>query len=203
MMPGSTNRPGQPGLPWLQAMLDRLPPRWRKPVMWTGAALALAAAGWLLPTAMSGGGEAGANAGGALDSASLVASIIFKLGFVLLLVYGCLWLLRRWQGAAGRTQQRRLTLLESLRLTPKQALHVVRAGDQVLLIGATDQALTVLAEVHEELAAAPSESAAAVAGATAAARDSFGQLFSRFTLLPSAADSQPLPAEVARGSDGH
>jgi flagellar biosynthetic protein FliO len=162
--------------PWLRALLKRLPPRWRMPALWTGVALALAAAGWLLPAAAPGASAASSPVSATLENVSLVISIVLKLGFVLLLVYGCLWLLRRWQGTVGRSQERRLALLESLRLSPKQALHVIRAGDQVLLIGATDQSLTVLAQVHE-LAA---ETAADPAGAPVP-ESGFSQLLSRFT----------------------
>jgi flagellar biosynthetic protein FliO len=189
-MSGSTDPLDRLPAPWLRALLRRLPPRWRMPALWTGAALALATAGWLLPAAAPGAGEASSAAGSALESASLVVSIVLKLGFVLLLVYGCLWLLRRWQGSAGRAQERRLALLESLRLSPKQALHVIRAGDQVLLIGATDQALTVLAQVHE-----PPVAAAAPA-IEAAAEGAFSRLLSRYS-LPLA--GQPAEAEATRG----
>jgi flagellar biosynthetic protein FliO len=188
MTSGPTDPPGRSPAGWLPTLLNRLPPRWRMPALWTGAAVVLALAGWLLPSAMSGAGDPGSPTGGPLEIVSLVASVVLKLGLVLLLVYGCLWLLRRWQGAAGRAQERRLSLLESLRLSPKQALHVVRAGDQVLLIGATDQALTVLAQLP------PAPAAAAEA---APVESGFSQLLNRFQ------GSESLELGATRGQHVH
>lgn len=67
---------------------------------------------------------------------------------VLLLIVGCSILFRRWtQNGAGAASTRQLRTLETLRLSPKQALHLVAVGDQTLLIGATDQAIALIAPV--------------------------------------------------------
>jgi flagellar biogenesis protein FliO len=41
-----------------------------------------------------------------------------------------------------------MRLMESLRLSPKQALHLISVGDQQFLIGATDQNVAVIAQVE-------------------------------------------------------
>jgi len=78
---------------------------------------------------------------------SLVASVTFKLAFVIALIYGGMYLLRRWPGGWFTASQKRVSLLETTRLSPRQALHLVQVGNRTLLVGATDQAVTLLAEV--------------------------------------------------------
>src|SRR5690606_39073560 len=55
----------------------------------------------------------------------------------------------RWQVGRSGGLPRQVTILESTRLSPRQALHLVRVGSQVMLIGATDSSLTLLSEEVE------------------------------------------------------
>ena len=83
-----------------------------------------------------------------ITDASLFLSVLLKLSAVIALIYGSLFLLKRWQGGALVTARRKqLTIVETTRLSPRQALHLVKAGDRTLLIGATDQSLTLLTEL--------------------------------------------------------
>ncbi len=133
-----------------------------------GLGLALAGAallGWLGLEAWAGARGAGAasaaTALGApadpLGSGGALVGVILKLGLVIVLIYASLYLLRRWQGGPLAARLKQVAVLETTRLSPRQALHLVRAGSQVFLIGATDQSVTVLAEVEPtpETAAAP------------------------------------------------
>ncbi len=79
---------------------------------------------------------------------SFALDVIFKLALVLALIYGSLYLLRRWQVGAFASARRQLTVLETTRLSPRQSLHLVRVGERAWLIGATDQAVSLLAEVE-------------------------------------------------------
>jgi len=75
---------------------------------------------------------------------ALVKTII-----VLLLIVGCSILLRRWtQNGAGAASVRQMRTLETLRLSPKQTLHLVAVGGQTLLIGATDQTVSLIAPIE-------------------------------------------------------
>ena len=85
---------------------------------------------------------------GAWADVSFALDVIFKLALVLALIYGSLYLLRRWQIGAFASARRQLTVLETTRLSPRQSLHLVRVGERAWLIGATDQALSLLAEVE-------------------------------------------------------
>jgi flagellar protein FliO/FliZ len=77
------------------------------------------------------------------------AGAFIKLIGVLLLIVISAVLLRRWLqiGPNARTGHQ-LRLLETVRLSPKQALHLIAIGDQQLLIGATDQNVSLLSPVE-------------------------------------------------------
>ena len=80
--------------------------------------------------------------------ASLAVSVLLKLGAVIVLIYGSLFWVRRWQGGAWAIHPKQLNIIETTRLSPRQALHIIRAGERTLLIGATDQSLTLLTELE-------------------------------------------------------
>lgn len=78
--------------------------------------------------------------------ATLLVEMSVKTGLVIALLLVALFWLKRWQVGGGR-RMRQIALVESLRLTPKQVLHLVRVGDRTLLIGAVDSQISVLTEV--------------------------------------------------------
>jgi flagellar biosynthetic protein FliO len=82
------------------------------------------------------------------SSSSILVSVLVNLGLIIALIYGSLYLLRRWQGNGFAKSHKQIAVLESTRLSPRQALHLVRVGEQTLLIGATDAGLTLLTEVE-------------------------------------------------------
>ena len=79
-------------------------------------------------------------------------SVFIKLIIVLLLIVGSSIIFRRWMqpGMSGK-QKRQVQLLETVRLSPKQALHLISVGDRHLLIGATDQGISLLDQVELDL----------------------------------------------------
>ena len=84
--------------------------------------------------------------------------VFIKLGGVLLLIVACSSLFRRWlqPGFQGKAI-RRMRLLETVRLSPKQAIHLISIGDQQLLIGATDQNVSLLSQIEADLHTAENE----------------------------------------------
>ncbi|MDL1909787.1 flagellar biosynthetic protein FliO [Chloroflexi bacterium CFX6] len=79
------------------------------------------------------------------------AGVFAKLIGVLLLIVVCAVLFRRWmQPGAGRRSTRQLQLLETVRLSPKQTLHLISVGGRRLLIGATDQNVSLIAPVETD-----------------------------------------------------
>lgn len=79
-------------------------------------------------------------------------SAFVKLIAVLLLIVGSSVIFRRWYqpGISGKST-RQMRLVETIRLSPKQSLHLVLIGDQKLLIGATDQNVSLIAPIEENL----------------------------------------------------
>ena len=85
--------------------------------------------------------------------------VVVKLAAVLLLFVGGAVILMRWQKTPRKgARPRQLVHEETIRLSPKQAVHLVRVGDQHFLIGATDHAVSLISSV--ELDGTPSEEGA-------------------------------------------
>ncbi len=105
------------------------------------------------------------------------ASAFFKLLIVLLLIVGSSMIFRRWQqtGPSGKSI-RQMRVLETVRLSPKQALHLVVIGDQKLLIGATDQSVSLISSIEYSINSVPTEEAPAQPGLD------FGSLLQSFNL---------------------
>lgn len=88
--------------------------------------------------------------GGSTREASL-GMLALKMGTNTVAVLACLYLvligLRRWQTQVASITNRQLSVIETLRLSPKQVLHLVRLGDRQLLLGASDGQVALLAEL--------------------------------------------------------
>lgn len=84
--------------------------------------------------------------------------VFAKLIVVLLLIVASSIIFRRWlqPGMTGK-KARQVQLLETVRLSPKQAIHLVSIGGQQLLVGATDQNISLLTQVELDLPSAESE----------------------------------------------
>lgn len=100
-----------------------------------------------LPKAVTGAGgsapgevRSGGGGGGAL------VRIVVGLGVVLAVVYGIYWLLRAYARSRGDTKAEerdaRIEVVATTTLAPTRALHLVRVGGDVVLVGATDQGIT-------------------------------------------------------------
>jgi flagellar protein FliO/FliZ len=89
----------------------------------------------------SGGGVASAS-----GSAGAIARMIVGLAIVLVVVYGVYWLLKkRYRGSGGGTvADGRLQIVATTALAGNRAVHLLRAGDELFLIGSSEQAVTGL-----------------------------------------------------------
>jgi flagellar biosynthetic protein FliO len=85
-----------------------------------------------------------------LNSAGLMLGVFVRLILVVIAIYLAAVLLRRWQAGANRRIDRQLALVETLHLSQRRSVHLVRAGEQVFLIGSTDQAVTLLGQVDRQ-----------------------------------------------------
>lgn len=81
------------------------------------------------------------------DPTTLALGVFLRLILVVIAIYIGAMLLRRYQNANARGKERQLALLETLHLNQRRAVHLVRAGDQVFLIGSTDQTVSLIGQV--------------------------------------------------------
>ena len=107
----------------------------------------------------------------------LALELTVKFAVVLGLIYATAWGLRRlwgtgyWPAKKGRP----LELLDTLPLSQQRSIHVVRAGDQTLVIGATPGQITLLGNLSPaELQRYWPEAADASTSFDAALRDAVG-----------------------------
>ncbi len=78
--------------------------------------------------------------------------VIGSLALVVVTLYATLWGVKtfalRKAGVAGRTNL--IRVWETVHLAPHRALHVVEVGGQLLLVGATDSQVSLVAELNRE-----------------------------------------------------
>jgi len=55
--------------------------------------------------------------------------------------------LRKWQTRRLGQVQKRLSVVETIRFSQRQAVHLIRVDSRQFLIGATDQCMSLLSEV--------------------------------------------------------
>jgi len=78
--------------------------------------------------------------------------VFVKLAVVLLLILACSAIFRRWSVPGSKVRKnQQMQVVETVRLSQKQALHIVSVGDRQLLIGATDQNVSLLTTVELDL----------------------------------------------------
>jgi flagellar protein FliO/FliZ len=91
-------------------------------------------------------GKTGAVSGGAAGGAGAIARLVVGLAIVLAVVYGVYWLLKKRYGRRGGVDvaDGRLELVATTALAPGRAVHLVRVADELVLVGAGEQAVSLL-----------------------------------------------------------
>ncbi len=78
----------------------------------------------------------------------LIWDVAVKTALVLALLYAALWAIRRYYGKSGVLQRGpSLLVVQSTQLGPGRSVHLIGVGGKMLLIGATSQQVSLLAEV--------------------------------------------------------
>jgi flagellar biosynthetic protein FliO len=82
----------------------------------------------------------------------VVAKMVLSLGAVLLLMYGLVYVLKRFvlPGAAGAHQQVPIDIIGRRALQPKKSVVVMKVAGKVLVVGMTEHGMQTLAELAEE-----------------------------------------------------
>jgi flagellar protein FliO/FliZ len=88
----------------------------------------------------SSGGSSGAT--GVSSTSGAVARTIVGLAIVLAVVYGLYWLLKSTAKSRAAQSDERIAVVATTTLAPNRALHLIRSGDELILIGATEQSVT-------------------------------------------------------------
>lgn len=89
----------------------------------------------------------GKSAAETVDSTGWMISVFLKMLLVIMLIIGAAIVAKRWMTVGSTGKVRQMQVLETLNLNPKRALHIVQVGGQTLLIGATDQSITLISEL--------------------------------------------------------
>lgn len=76
-----------------------------------------------------------------------LGSVFLKLVAVVALIYLLAAFARRFKIGGTVQPGRRMVIRETLNLSPRRSLHLVQIGEQEFLIGATDQAISTLAQI--------------------------------------------------------
>lgn len=81
----------------------------------------------------------------------LIWDVVVKTALVLVLLYGVLWAIRRFNGRTGLVHRGpSILVVQSAQLGPGRSVHLIGVGDKVLLVGATAQQVSLLAELGAE-----------------------------------------------------
>jgi flagellar biosynthetic protein FliO len=84
------------------------------------------------------------------NSFAILVDVTLKLGLVVVLIFVAAIVYRRWRPGTIGGSIRQLDLLETMPLGPRRTLYVVKAGEQKLLIGATDTAISLIADLTSQ-----------------------------------------------------
>jgi flagellar protein FliO/FliZ len=97
-----------------------------------------------LPADVTGGSSSGTDSGstGVSSTSGAVARTIVGLAIVLAVVYGLYWLLKSTAKSRAAQSDERIAVVATTTLAPNRALHLIRSGDELILIGATEQSVT-------------------------------------------------------------
>jgi flagellar biogenesis protein FliO len=82
------------------------------------------------------------------STGSMILKYVLSFITVLLLIFVIAIFVFRLRGTTYGTASRKIRIVETLRITPKQAIHLIRVGDELMLIGTTDKSMNFLSKVE-------------------------------------------------------
>ena len=113
-----------------------------------------------------------------------VIRTIVGLAVVLGVIYGVYWLLKSHARAKSGRADERIGVIATTPLAPNRSLHLVRAGDELILVGATDHAITPLRVYTSEeaiLVEGAADAPLQLPAATPSGRESFLEVLRKRT----------------------
>lgn len=87
--------------------------------------------------------------GGETSLIGLLFRVAFSLAFIVLLIWGAVWVMRRFSSVGIRSAggDGLVDVLGRTYIAPKKAVYILRVGDRALAVGVTESAMTPLAEL--------------------------------------------------------
>ncbi|MHB0868162.1 MAG: flagellar biosynthetic protein FliO [Chloroflexota bacterium] len=80
----------------------------------------------------------------------LIWDVAVKTAMVLALLYSVMWVIRRYYGKSAVVRQGpSIMVVQSAQLGPGRSVHLIGVGDKMLLVGATSQQVSLLAELAD------------------------------------------------------
>jgi flagellar protein FliO/FliZ len=100
-----------------------------------------------LPPSVSGAGapaqgEATTSPAGGNGSAGSIVRMIVGLAIVIAVIYGVYWLLKALNRSRLNGGDGRLAIVATTQLAPNRSVHLIRVGEELVLVGAAEQGVT-------------------------------------------------------------
>jgi flagellar protein FliO/FliZ len=76
------------------------------------------------------------------SSGGVITRTFIGLIVVVALIYGVYWLLKKYNGSKGGRSDGRMDIVATTALGPNRALHLVRVGDELVLVGSAENSVT-------------------------------------------------------------
>ena len=103
-----------------------------------------------LPAAVGGADDGGAERQPSSSGGSAVARMLGGLAVVLAVIFGVYWLLKTFGRARGLQSDERMTVLATTSLSASRTLHLVRVGEELVLLGSGEQSVTPIRVYTQE-----------------------------------------------------
>jgi flagellar protein FliO/FliZ len=95
-----------------------------------------------LPSSVSGAGDTARAAAEDGGGGSAIVRMVVGLAVVLVVILGVTWLVRTWSRSRGVKSDQRLAVVATTVLAQNRALHLVRVGDELVLVGSAEHSVT-------------------------------------------------------------
>jgi len=103
-----------------------------------------------LPASVGGAADTEEKAAPAASGGGAIARMLGGLAVVLAVIFGVYWLLKTFGRARGLQSDERMTVLATTSLSASRTLHLVRVGEELVLLGAGEQSVTPIRVYTQE-----------------------------------------------------
>jgi flagellar protein FliO/FliZ len=87
-------------------------------------------------------------------SSGVLTRTFIGLIVVVALIYGVYWLLKKYNGAKNGKSDGRMDIVATTALAPNRALHLIRVGEELVLVGSAESSITPIRVYSAEESAA-------------------------------------------------